>query len=602
MRTIWKTFYPEEQKKIILLFAVLLVISLLELFGLVLVIPYVNLMVDDSRVAEYLQRFPILNYLLDFSAETDYRVGLSLWFASFYLVKNSMLGGLVFVQQTILKNIKSNIMDRMFTYYMRQPYAYYLKARSSELVRSITYDAQHFIESVLQQGAMLVSEVLLFLGVLAVLVWKNPIALVVFLVMVLPVVIIYIIIKKRLVVWSRIMQSRESEVIRHLQDGLGGIKDAMINQVQSYFEKNFHRNVQSLVYVKRNRDMAVLVPRYLVETLMMITMAGALYWMAQSGGLLTNISSIAFLAIVSVRILPMSNRILASISDIRTSLPSIDVVHHAASPLSTPEEVGQYKEKREQRQSEPFQMLAVRNLSFGYSKNDLILNKVNLSVLKGETIGIVGGSGAGKTTFVDLLLGLLHPTEGVIECNQVDIHNQLHQWQQRVGYVQQVIFLLDSTIEENIAYGIPQGEIDLQRVEQVIRLAKLTEWIEALPEQSKTIVGERGVRISGGQRQRIGIARALYHDPDILVLDEATSALDNRTEKEIMRDIYAMHGERTIIMIAHRLDTIRHCDRIIVLDQGDVVGEGSFDELSISNDVFQNIGAMEARICYRKER
>jgi len=218
---------------------------------------------------------------------------------------------------------------------------------------------------------------------------------------------------------------------------------------------------------------------------------------------------------------------------------------------------------------------------------------LNFEVNNTETIGVVGGSGAGKTTLIDLLLGLFIPSDGKILCNSTNIHNDLRQWQSRIGYVQQSIFLLDANIKQNIAFAIPNEEINMERVEEVIRLTRLESWIDTLSNGVETNVGEKGIKISGGQRQRIGIARALYHNPEILVLDEATSALDNRTEKGIMDDIYAMQGDKTIIIIAHRLDTIRRCDRILVLDDGKIVGNGTFDELYNNNNTFQNIGAFE---------
>jgi len=587
MTKLWGIFTKKEERMVIALFFILLTASLLELFGLVLVIPYVNLMVDDSRVSEYLIRFPILHYMIDFSG--NYQLSLSLWFASFYLVKNGLLGGLSFTEQTLLKNIKSNVTGRMFFHYMRQPYAFHLKARSSELVRSITYDATVVVESVLKQGAMLISEILLFIGVLAVLIWKNPLALSVFLVMVVPVIIIYLLLKKRLLLWGKIMQDREADVIRHLQEGIGGIKDAIILGVESYFENNFEKNILHQVYIKRNRDIAVLVPRYLIETLMMVAMAGALFWMAQSGGLMRNISSIAFLAIVSVRILPMSNRILSAVSNIRSSTPSIDVVYKTARPEAQATQVQTEINAELTEIAEPFQELNVEQLSFSYPDASTVLEEVDFTISRGETVGIVGGSGAGKTTLVDLLLGLLTPSAGKLTCNGFPIYDNLRQWQQRIGYVQQVIFLMDATIKENIAYGVSGREIDINRIHSVIQMAKLESWISELPQGIDSVVGERGVRISGGQRQRIGIARALYHNPEILILDEATSALDNRTEKEIMSDIYAMHGERTIVMIAHRLDTIKQCDRIVIIERGHIVGSGSYSELMANSSHFKKI-------------
>jgi ATP-binding cassette subfamily C protein len=383
-----------------------------------------------------------------------------------------------------------------------------------------------------------------------------------------------------------------------LQEGLGGIKDVIVMHAQPYFQDRFYANVVSRAHVKRNRDVAIATPRHIIETLMMVSMAGALVWLDAAGGIAENFSTIAFLAVVTVRLLPMSNRVLAGVSTIRTSMVSIGVIHeNARCEMSGNAEVREWAKDDHpgKRQSEPFSKLDVDRVSFGYSTGSEILEKISFSVQSGETIGIVGGSGAGKTTLVDLLLGLLTPIAGKIYVNGKDIHAGLGDWQSSIGYVQQSVFLLDASIRENIAFGVPSDEISDRRVLEVLKLAKLTQWVESLPEKAEALVGERGVRISGGQRQRIGIARSLYHNPGILILDEATSALDNRTEKEIMADVYTMHGDRTIIMIAHRLDTIRNCDRIIVLERGRIAGEGTFDDLMEGNRAFQEISQVYAK-------
>jgi ABC-type multidrug transport system fused ATPase/permease subunit len=240
-------------------------------------------------------------------------------------------------------------------------------------------------------------------------------------------------------------------------------------------------------------------------------------------------------------------------------------------------------------QDDHFARLEIEKLCFAYPGEPEIIHDLGLSIQKGETVGVVGGSGSGKTTLIDLLLGLLVPKSGHILRDSIDIHEDLRSWQQHIGYVQQSVFLLDASIRENIGFGIAKDEIDNQRVNEVIKLVKLDAWIETLKDGIDSVVGERGVMISGGQRQRIGLGRALYHNPDMLVLDEATSALDNLTEQQIMEDIYNMKGSRTLIIIAHRLDTIRRCDRIIVLDKGQIVGDGSYEELVADNKHFQMI-------------
>jgi len=584
---IWSTFQIEEKKIIVFLFIILLIVGVLELFGLVLVIPYVNIMVDNSAMVGYAHKYPILDHFTN--STNDYRVEISLWFASFYLLKNLLLSGFMFIEQTLLKIIQTNIKDRMYFYYMRQPYTFHLDINTSKLVRSISYDANRFLNSVLKSISILISEILLFLGVLVVLVINNPIALYVFLFMIFPVIVTYILIKRRIVLWGEIVQQRESDSIRFLQEGIGGIKEVIILGVQKYFEDGFHNNVVRQTHINRNIEIIAHIPRYIIEAFIMISLAVSLYWVTQSGGVMANLSSIAFLGIASVRILPMSNRVLSSINSIRSAFSSIEVVSKVAAPNLQLHEL----EEKTLDSVLPFHNLTIDSLSFWYKQQDRILNQLDFKINSAETIGVVGGSGAGKTTLIDLLLGLFIPSDGKILCNGLNIHDDLRQWQSRIGYVQQSIFLLDANIKQNIAFAIPNEEINMERVEEVIRLTRLESWIDTLSNGVETNVGEKGIKISGGQRQRIGIARALYHNPEILVLDEATSALDNRTEKGIMDDIYTMQGDKTIIIIAHRLDTIRRCDRILVLDDGKIVGEGTFDELFKTNKIFQNIGAFE---------
>jgi len=238
--------------------------------------------------------------------------------------------------------------------------------------------------------------------------------------------------------------------------------------------------------------------------------------------------------------------------------------------------------------------LEVNGVTFAYPGVDAArpsLQDISVTIAHGETMGIVGGTGAGKTTLTDILLGLLRPQSGEIRVDGVTLDDSnLRRWRASVGYVPQEIFLTDSTVSQNIALGLPPEEIDPAKVERAARMAQIHDFVvSSLPNGYDTLVGERGVRLSGGQRQRIGIARALYNDPDLLVFDEATSALDNLTERELMEEIGALSGAKTVIMIAHRLSTVRACDKIIVLDGGRIVGQGSYDELEAENETFRRL-------------
>ena len=579
MIKIWNIFNHKEKRSVLILLSTLLIVSALELFGLVLVIPYVNLMIDDSKITSYINKYPYFTWLL----EGNYQLKITICFGVFYIIKNGLLAVFTFIQQTILKKLKANIMCRMFHYFMHQPYEYHVNTKSSDLVRAVTYDANIFTVYILQQGAVLVSELLLFSGVLVALVLVNPTALLIFIAVIIPVILIYVIIKRRLFLWGKILQSKESEVIKQMQDGVGGIKDTIVLSSEEYFESNFQKNVDLQARIKRNSDVASLMPRYAIETLMMVSMGLGLFWLSQLGSLESHLASIAFLAVVSVRILPMSNRIFTSISNMRSATASLDIVEETGKPISVKQQNAQFGSVGK------FEKIEICHIEYGYENSEKIIDGVSFELLRGDVVGLVGESGAGKTTLVDIFLGLLPPKSGEILCDGKDIKENMMAWKKRIGYVQQSVYLMDTTIKENIAYGIPIEQINQEQVEEVIKLAKLSDWVDGLPLKSMSLVGERGVRVSGGQRQRIGIARALYRNPEILVLDEAASALDNNTEHKIMDDIYNLRGERTIFMIAHRLESIRRCDRILLLQKGKIVDSGTFEELMSQSEPFQKL-------------
>ncbi len=586
MKKIWLVMLPAERRLLLLLLFVLFCSSVLELTGLVLVIPYVELMIGGYRVVDIAQIHPALEWML--SMTSDYRLDASIWFIVFYLLKNAGLSGFAFSQHGILKSIQANLMNRMYRRYLREPYVFHLQARSADLVRSITYDAFLFGDGVLVQSGVLIAELLLFLGVLVFLSIQNPAALMVVLVMVVPLVLIYLLIKTYLRAWGYALQKQEAKVIKHLQEGLGGIKDVSILNAQHYFEQAFYDNVSLRAKVKRKRDVAMQLPRFMIETLMMAALAVGLLWLEKVGGIEGNLSTIAFLAMVTVRLMPVGNRVLASINAFRSYGSSVDVVYESAKPDITNVSESFPRDLR-LGPGGHFELLEIDKLCFAYPGEPEIIHNLDISIRQGETLGVVGSSGSGKTTLIDLILGLLVPESGRILRDGSDIHSDLRSWQQDIGYVQQSVFLLDASIRENIAFGVAEHEIDDYRIDEIIKLVELEEWVGSLKDGVMSIVGERGVKISGGQRQRIGLGRALYHDPDILVLDEATSALDNLTEQQIMDDIYSMQGKRTLIIIAHRLDTIRRCDRIIVLDKGCIVGEGGYDQLVADNEHFRSI-------------
>jgi ATP-binding cassette subfamily C protein len=291
------------------------------------------------------------------------------------------------------------------------------------------------------------------------------------------------------------------------------------------------------------------------------------------------------------RLMPCANRILMALTLIRQSRFGLALV---AEDLREDEPFEDMSPPAAKAVSQPFASLAMQDVVFRYRPGLApVLDGIDLRVAAGETVGFVGASGAGKSSLIDVVLGLLQPERGCVLINDKPLEQVIAAWRRRVGYVPQAIYLIDDTLRRNVAFGLTDVEIDDSKVWHALKSARLLDFVNSLPEGLDTAVGERGVKLSGGQRQRVGIARALYHQPEVLILDEATSALDNATEAEFMQAIDALHGQKTILMVAHRLSTVRNCDRIVVMAQGKVAGTGSYDELLSGNETFQQIAGLQ---------
>ncbi len=388
-----------------------------------------------------------------------------------------------------------------------------------------------------------------------------------------------------------------SERFRITNEALTGVKDIKLLGRESAYVENYRAPSHRMARATTTIQIVSLVPRFALEAIAfggMILLCLALLDQqgltsgATLGGILPILGLFAF---AGQRLMPELSKLYQSLAQLQAGAPAVDIIHHdlmdeaGSGTLQSfiPSPVGLK------------QVLELVDVHYRYPGTTLAgLSGVSLGIRAGERIGIVGSTGAGKTTLADLILGLLQPSEGRILADGKPITEEnLRAWQQSVGYVPQDIFLTDASISQNIALGVPPYEIDEARVLRAAEIARIDEFIrEELPNGYATTIGERGVRLSGGQRQRVGIARALYHDADLIVFDEATSALDNLTEREVMEAIDALPGDKTVLMIAHRLSTVQRSDRIIVLDHGHVVGYDSWDVLMAGNGVFQRIARL----------
>jgi ABC-type multidrug transport system fused ATPase/permease subunit len=379
--------------------------------------------------------------------------------------------------------------------------------------------------------------------------------------------------------WERIGESERQlyqQQLHLLQQSLGAIKDVKVTGRQPFFEERFRQVKRDLGATKQRRAWSATLARLGVEATLIVSMLLVVFLvMRQDASGVTTVSVLALFAYTGFRVVPSANRIMLNVGYMREAHPWVRSMDEDMRKLRVPT-ARTYEHDRPLMQA----TLSCDHVSFGYEGGPpLALDDISFTIERGQSVGIVGPTGAGKSTLVDVLLGLLQPTTGRVLIDGEPLDGRERAWQRQIGYVSQDVYLLDDTLRRNIAFGIPDTAIDERRLAAAVTQARLDEVVVALPSLLDTVVGENGVRLSGGQRQRVAIARALYHDPPVLFFDEATAALDNQTEREVTEAISNVHGTRTVIAIAHRLSTVKNCDRLIYLRDGKLAGLGTFSDL-----------------------
>ena len=379
-------------------------------------------------------------------------------------------------------------------------------------------------------------------------------------------------------------QYHEGKRIQHIQQGISSVKDVKIlGREEDFLNQFFHHNTMG-VRAERFSFILASVPRLFLEFVVVIGLIVlvAVLLISQKSTEYTALI-LGIYAVSIFRLLPSVNRILGAAQKLRFSLPSVKVI---ADELTIIEAgiLNNEMSKNKKIEHKKFQLkrdIVVKDLYFKHDEaRGNILENINFKLNVGKSVGIVGGSGGGKSTLIDIIMGLFNASRGQVLVDGKNIQNNLNGWQRNIGYVAQNIYLTDDTLRRNIAFGVPESEIEEDRIQHAIDSSQLRDLINELPEGDKTLIGEQGIRLSGGQRQRIGIARALYHDPSVLIFDEATSALDQKTESEVMETIDQLHGKKTIIMVSHRINTLSKCDHLLRVERGRIIDYGSFEEIN----------------------
>ena len=528
----------------------------------------------------------------------DQKPYLHFLYTFFHLRSTEQLAGLIMVALVLVFVIKNiflyfmNVVQLRFVYtnqfatsrrmminFMKRPYEYYLNADTSVIQRNITSDVNNMyglILSVLQ----LTSEVIVFVCLVVILLSQDA-QMTIFIAGLLIVVLMIIkyVIKPVMQRAGRENQDYYSGLYKWIEESVTGIKEIKIAGRENYFINGYADCGAGYVNAVQKYNLYNSTPRLLIETVAIAGMIGYMLFLMQTGVSIRQVApSLSVLALAAARLLPSANRINTYTTSIAYFEPFfMNVSDHLQAEIH--DEDMTYDEhvyrRRETVEKLPLHReISLENISYKYPNTDVyILKEANLKIPVGKSVGIVGTSGAGKTTIVDVMLGLLAPAEGRILADGVEVRAHYKEWLKNIGYIPQTIFMLDSTIRKNVAFGVPDDEIEEERVWTALREAQLDTYIRSLPDGLDTSIGERGIRLSGGQRQRIGIARALYEDPEVMVLDEATSALDGETEAAIMESINRLHGKKTLVIIAHRLTTIEKCDLVYRVGEQKAVRE-----------------------------
>jgi len=587
MRELWRHLSLRRQRQFSALFFLMLVSAFVEVVSLGAVLPFLAVLTAPERIFEY--------PLVASSAKTwhinsaqELVLPLTWIFALAALIAGVVRMLLLWAGMRLGLSSGSDLSIELYRRTLYQPYQTHLSRNSSEVIAGITQKVNGVAFGVLQPVLVLLSSLVLLVALVVVLVAIDPFAACVagggFS---LSYALIAIFVRRRLKINSERVAKEQTQMIKALQEGLGGIRDVLLDGVQPLYCEIYRQADHPLRRAQGDSQFINASPRYAMEAIGMVLIAGLAYILsARGGGVSTALPVLGALALGAQRLLPalqQSYGAWVTIVSCQASLAeTLDLLNQPLPAEATLPE------------PQPLVMqrgIQFQEVRFRYTPaGPWVLDGLNLILQKGARIGFVGTTGSGKSTALDILMGLLPPTAGQLLVDDIPLTGAyLRSWQRAIAHVPQNIYLADTTLAENIAFGVLKQDIDMERVRQAARRAQIAVFIESLPEAYDAFVGERGVRLSGGQRQRIGIARALYKQASVLVFDEATSALDNATEQSVMDAINGLDRDLTILMIAHRLTTVRNCDLIVELNHGRVEAQGSYDELILHSTSFQKL-------------
>ena len=586
-RKLYDLIAPASRSRILFLILPMLIAAVLEMASIGIILPVVHVLFADDTSTGPLAM--IARFVPD-ALTKNFGVWLIVLFSALFIVKNVMYFGLTHLVNLVVHLAAADFILRMHRVYTRRSLLFHTRNNSAVLLRNLVTGAGQSFQCIRIFLLMVLDFLLMAVAIALLLAVEPVVTLQLAALMLVAGLVFYKLAAPAFRRWGERTMVLEGHLIRWINQSFDGIRDVKILNAHEYVNRHVGDLARERGIFLSWTTSSIQIPRLLVEAVVMIGFVLLASWLVSAKGATAEaMGLLGLFSMAALRIMPSVNRILSSAADLKHRAAYIDAVHHDYTMV---EEAGANEERRTGRVGLQLNGgIEFDGVSFHYEGTETpAVADINLTVPKGFKVGIVGPSGAGKTTLVDLFLGLLAPRSGQLLVDGHDIRDNLRAWQDLIGYVPQEPFLIDDTLRRNIAFGLDDGEIDEHRLETVVASTDLGGVVEGLEHGLDSALGEKGVRISGGQRQRVAVARALYRNPEVLVFDEPTSALDNQSEAEFVNNIERQsEAGKTILVVAHRLSTVRRCDLIIFLKNGRIAGQGNLNELMQSNDEFRSL-------------